>query len=691
MRTTQLTLQTDFEQLNSQYAFFKFTAQHDKGKAKDSTKYAAVWYAGTQLDNLLDEQVILASLYRQGNQAYVLLARQSADSMETLRQKIAFSEHFSAIKVQPVTASDTSADNTISGVDLYQLLLNATANSQQERHQFNNLNGQLVLVPPFNKKTAVIMAFHFQLTSELVLVAKATTYQTKSYAKKTEKDPQKLAKKLAKPAYHLHLNTLKRDYVGKDDNAYIKAGIPHRNASQSALHIKAEKEFLNSRLAVLQAVVDTFNQRYDGIITAHWTEKIPDIAWVERFRLLQDKNALPKLITHMDIRLLDKIGTAESNVLLQDIHHQLTLLKIPSRIGKQEIAKACHLCLVKSEDSYQQSDNIDPYRQDFRYSRQHLTDELYKSVYQTVNAPILLKNLIKELWVKQSIRANHIDLLPAIYPLTDTWVFGMIRDKVYHLLELKSNGDYQYYQHDDGLLFQRHAFDSEIRLIQQANKPFEDNNHSPIEMFIISPQRDVNIILNQDECVMPDLAPIQAEIVAKDQPFPSAYSDSIELIRLFETDKSLISDDNWKNFTNDLHRLAEPISKKAFIDTLNSHYRPQHTVNKVVRALLRQQNIILNVSKAKDNLLEKLPDMFSIQAGKLDTTTAWYSVGYYHASLKTELSHMLHVRKIKALQGELKHTELLALMDVDWVRYNNFTVLPYPIKYLREIIAMQKQ
>jgi hypothetical protein len=52
---------------------------------------------------------------------------------------------------------------------------------------------------------------------------------------------------------------------------------------------------------------------------------------------------------------------------------------------------------------------------------------------------------------------------------------------------------------------------------------------------------------------------------------------------------------------------------------------------------------------------------------------------------------MLHVRKIKALQGELKHTELLALMDVDWVRYNNFTVLPYPIKYLREIIAMQEQ
>ena len=62
MKTTQLTFQTDFKQLNAQYAFFKFTAQHNKGKVKDSAKDAAVWYAGMQLDNLLDEQVILASL-----------------------------------------------------------------------------------------------------------------------------------------------------------------------------------------------------------------------------------------------------------------------------------------------------------------------------------------------------------------------------------------------------------------------------------------------------------------------------------------------------------------------------------------------------------------------------------------------------------------------------------------------------
>lgn len=678
MKTTQLTFQTDFEQLNAQYVFFKFTAQN--------VKDYAVWYASTQLDKLLDEHLILASLYRQGNQAYVLLSWQPANEIENLRQKIASSKNFESIKVQPVTATDSQSDNTISGVDLYQLLLNATANSQHERHQFNNLNGQLVLFPPFNKKTAVMTAFHFQLNTEMVLVAKATTCQTKAHAKKTEKDPKKLVKKLAKPAYNLHLNTVKRDYTSNDDTAYIKAGIPNHKASKSALQITAEKAFLQSRLVVLQAVLHKFNQLYKDIIVAHWIEKTHDIVSTDRFRLLQDKNALPKLVAGLDIRIIDKIGTAESQILVEDIQNQLEKLGIPNRIGKQEVANACHLCLIKSEDSYKDTDEIDPYRQDLRYSRQHVTDEMYQSVYQTPIASTLLKNLVKELWIKQSIGNNHIALEQTIYPLKDTWVFVTICDKVYHLLELKPNGDYQYYCHDDGLLFQNHPFDAEIRLIQRENLPFEDNKQSPIEMFIISPQRDVNIILNQDECVMPDLAPIQAEIVAKDQPFPPKYSDSIELISLFETDNTLTQDNNWKNFTDGLHRLAEPISKRDFVDVLNQHYKPQSRVNKSIRAILRERNIILNVSKAKDNLLEKLPDMFSIQAGKIDKTTAWYSVGYYHASLKEELSPMLHVRKIKALQGELKHTELLALMDVDWVRYNNFTVLPYPIKYLREII-----
>ena len=85
-----------------------------------------------------------------------------------------------------------------------------------------------------------------------------------------------------------------------------------------------------------------------------------------------------------------------------------------------------------------------------------------------------------------------------------------------------------------------------------------------------------------------------------------------------------------------------------------------------------------------------MEDTFTIQAGTSDEKNAWYSVGYYHNSLQHELSHMLHIRKIHALTGNLRHLDSLELMDVDFVRYNNFTVLPFPVKYLREIICLNQ-
>lgn len=682
MKTTQLTFNTNFDKLNAQYIFFKFTSRDKNDKT--------AWITGNHLDEILDDYHILASVYRPGNKGYIIAKRTSGFDIEALRLKIKNREDFSHIDIKQVPADDKPSDNTIGGADLYQLLFNTTANSQDERYQFNNLNGKLVLLPPFTKKSEVMTAFHLELNQDMVLVAKATTYQTKAYAKKSEKDKAKLAKKLAKPAYHLHLTTFKRDFDNCDDNAYIQAGIPNKKATEPALQISSHIDYLQSRLVILQTAVNKFNRLFNGISSCHWCEKASDKIQAERFHLLNNKSAIAKLAKPLDIRLLDKIGSEDSRILIEDIQKRLESLDISSTINKREIKDACHICLIKPEDEYKTSQEIDPYRQDFRYYRQHVTDELYQNALQKDKAKTLLKNLVKELWIKQAIGQDTIQFIDNTYHLQGSWVFGIIQKKTYHLLELKPNGEYQYYQHDNALLFQHHTYSDEISTIQLFNKPFENNEQSPIELFIISPERDVNLILNQDECVMPDLLVIEAEIVAKEAPLPERYAQSIELIQLFESDSLLKNDKNWKDYKNSLYALDEPISKEKFIETLNKHFHTSTSTNKNIRALLRQHGIILNFSKAEEDLLNKMEDTFTIQAGTSDEKNAWYSVGYYHNSLQHELSHMLHIRKIHALTGNLRHLDSLELMDVDFVRYNNFTVLPFPVKYLREIICLNQ-
>lgn len=682
MKTTQLTFQTDFDKLNAKYVFFKFTAT----KNTDEN----VWQIGGQLDKLLKTHSVIASVYRQDNHAFVMLERSDDFEIEALRLKITDDESLHSISVIQVIASNEKSEKSITGVDLYQLLFNATVNSQGERYQFNHLGGKLVIIPPATKIKPVVTAFHLILTPDLVLVAKATTYQTKVFAKKSEKDKTKLAKKLAKPAYQLHLNTFKRDFDNHDDKAYIQAGVPNKKACEPALNIQSHTDFLQSRLAILQTAVSRFNRLFQGIVACDWSNKTADKTLSERFHLLNTKNAIEKLAKPLDIRLLDKIGTTQSDKLITDIHQQLASLNIFSKVNQREIANACHICLVKPKDDYENSDEKDPYRQDFRYYRQHVTDELYQDFYQTTKAKTLLKNLVKELWIKQSISDNRITLLDNRYALKGTWIFGIIQDKNYHLLELQPNGEYQYFQHDDGLLFQKHPYDNEIRTIQSFNHPYKDNGVSPIELFIISPEKDLNIILNHEECVMPDLSMIEREILAKDEPLPNSLSQTTELVKLFEMDLSIIQDKHWKSFKQAIYVLDEPVSKTHLVDTINKHFHTSSDTNKAIRTLLRQHGVILNFSKAKDDLLNKMTDTFTIQAGTINEDVAWYSVGYYHGSLQDELSHMLHLRKIIALKGNLRHLDLLELMDVDFVRYNNFTVLPYPTKYLREILEKRK-
>lgn len=55
-------------------------------------------------------------------------------------------------------------------------------------------------------------------------------------------------------------------------------------------------------------------------------------------------------------------------------------------------------------------------------------------------------------------------------------------------------------------------------------------------------------------------------------------------------------------------------------------------------------------------------------------------------SKKREYPNACCMRKVISLGEELEYEELLPLMTVEFVRNNQYTVLPFPFKYLREYI-----
>lgn len=220
----------DYDKLNATYVFFQFIWQ-----TNDDNK--PVWANSYHLDKLLIEQKALATLYREGNKAYVMFPHQLIADVENFRQQLTHQADFFDIKIDPIQAcQDNNTALSIAGVDLYQLLFNAIVNSSHEK--------------------------------------------------------------------------------------------------------------------------------------------------------------------------------------------RLAELGIKTNIVKQEKPDAQHFCLVKPKDYYETHKTKDPYQQDEKYSRQHLTDEKYQEFIKAdgkanTKRQVLLKNLVKELWIKQAIQAKQLplELLQKRYPL----------------------------------------------------------------------------------------------------------------------------------------------------------------------------------------------------------------------------------------------------------------------------------
>lgn len=67
-----------------------------------------------------------------------------------------------------------------------------------------------------------------------------------------------------------------------------------------------------------------------------------------------------------------------------------------------------------------------------------------------------------------------------------------------------------------------------------------------------------------------------------------------------------------------------------------------------------------------------------------------YFVGTKHNGLHTSVHNACIVRKVISSGEKIVFLKLLSLMAVEFVRNNQYTVLPFPFKYLREYNLLDK-
>ncbi len=86
--------------------------------------------------------------------------------------------------------------------------------------------------------------------------------------------------------------------------------------------------------------------------------------------------------------------------------------------------------------------------------------------------------------------------------------------------------------------------------------------------------------------------------------------------------------------------------------------------------------------QSRDALLEGVVDINLFE----ENGKTYYSSGMIGAGMNTGMPHASILYSVETIKGKSIIADLLATMSVMFVKYNGFTVLPYPVKYLREYI-----
>ena len=87
----------------------------------------------------------------------------------------------------------------------------------------------------------------------------------------------------------------------------------------------------------------------------------------------------------------------------------------------------------------------------------------------------------------------------------------------------------------------------------------------------------------------------------------------------------------------------------------------------------------------EEYLLDNLLDIKYYEKEDYDGRHSFnYNVGTRKDSLNASIHNACAIRKVVAQTNKIEFDELLPLMDVEFVRNDQLTVIPFPFKYLRE-------
>ncbi len=705
--TNQLLIEFDLNQINQDFTFVRFSS--------DETR---VWNA-IYLDNLTEEKSIESLVYENGKVFYVML--------KIGREKASVFCHTSRSQHENLTCEIVEPFQIEKHL-LLQLLINSLANAKTERFRFNNLTGKFYFINPLWFKTTPkgegsvvwqIPSLKFTVNKELVLEDEVSTFT--SLSQKGLMDFSKTKTRLRDlPTYVIHHSTqsLRRVLPGEsypEEEFFVKRQIRNTRSKKpsSMLDFSSWEKFMESKGGAWFSLLSSINEHLSVYVDLKFVQ------WAKPQRLVFNKEAkelknerIKEFYSPRKLVIVDELKTIDSEIFVRRIKAFLKEI-YEIKVATTQIPKPGQVCLRLIHNRENQiNEDHDQYDEAGKLFRKkipvhHITLEDFidklqlplKSEENEENSKkndklrsgniSVLNNVLKEIVIKDDIIQSRlsIDNWQQRKHQND-WLFGWKNpgeDQI-GFMKIRPKGEIEFEILDLSDLFSASVFD--------AYKPYFDKEFGGsgfiTEGLVQTETGHINLIGKSRIKTLPEFSKIGKLLSKEHEYFEIPKTVLIKFLQQFQQNNE---NKNEKLLAKDILEKIEALNIDLINrkDLLNLKFSKDQKAKKMLNTILweRKQIILKNYLRGEDVKYDLFSSNLDI-VHTIEEDRLHYFVGEKSKGIKDNFGKYANVRSIIPVDGApIFFEDIIDTCNVDFVKHEGLTVLPFPFKYIREYLKIE--
>lgn len=583
---------------------------------------------------------------------------------------------------------------------LAQLLINSMRTPKHDAFRYSNLTGKLFYHDPAWKYKDRFIRF-------LEIVIDPGMYLNLNHETFKRVENESLGTHVIDPKTGEFRKKLKSD---TNVTTYKKGSLKHNHFRVDNFDMTDYTHFCKSKMGVMEQFLKDVKENLSKYISIEFMEREDarefDISNWEKAGISDSEYG--ELLKKKGVVIVDEIGTEKSKEIVNSLSVELLEhYGVEATIGDLTL-ESYNIRIIHNEEYYIENELPDPHNNIKGYIVQHMTEEAEHFTKSKGSSPAVRK-IVQELIIKGDVKEKFISIYD--WKRLDSgksWTFILrekrqteFGDNTRHVnfanIEVKNYFDYYRLQIDcngkmefDSFCDVNNEISEEWEKICCAydlieSKQFRVKNK--IDGLFYSDIDNIHAIIETREKTLPNITALMDMVRKTDEKQKVQKGVLVQAMDDFELEYQDYHE-NIKLWKEKLLEKEEIITKKEVKKVLNMKTNVASLFNRFLHEKFGIW-IFGEWRKEEFDAIYQIGNLLNIKYEYNDNDyddghTFVYYVGA--KSKRTSYPNACCMRKVVSLGDEIEYEELLPLMVVEFVRNNQYTVLPFPYKYLMEYI-----